>query len=132
MVTRGFRSLRVYQVAYQLALDIHRKTKSFPREERYDLTDQLRRSSRAVPRNIAEAWRKRAYPNHFFQKLTDSSAEASETEVSLDMAKDFGYMTAEQHQQYLTQYDEIQRMFYGMMNNPERFQTSVKPPRDRK
>ncbi len=131
MTPTGFRRLRVYQLSYQLAFDIFQVTRSFPPEERFDLTSQVRRSSRAVPRNIAEAWRKRAYPNHFFQKLTDSSAEASETEVSLDMAKDMGYLTERQHKDFLDRYDEVQRMLNGMMNKPERFQTSVRPPKDR-
>jgi len=86
MEYRGFRDLKVYQPSYQLALEIFEITKGFPKEEMYSLTDQIRRSSRSVPSNIAEAWRKRKYPKSFISKLIDSLAEESETEVSLDFS----------------------------------------------
>ena len=69
---RGFRDLKVYQLAYKLAMEIFEKTKKFPKEEKYSLTGQIRRSSRSVPANIAEAWRKRRYEKTFVSKLVDS------------------------------------------------------------
>ncbi|MCU0453803.1 MAG: four helix bundle protein [Bacteroidetes bacterium] len=128
MAYRGFRDLKVYQLAYQLALEIFNETKSFPKEERYDLTAQIRKSSRSVPRNIAEAWRRRVYPKAFFNKLVDSSAEADETEVSLDMSLDCGYVLGEKHRYFIERYEELQRMLSGMMAHPERFSTRQQPP----
>jgi len=76
---RGFRDLIVYQKSYDLALEIFEITKTFPKEEKYSLVDQIRRSSRSVPANIAEAWVKRKYPKSFISKLLDSLAEEAET-----------------------------------------------------
>jgi four helix bundle protein len=76
---RTHKDLKVFQVSYKAALDIYKLTKTFPREEIYSLTDQIRRSSRSVPANIAEAWRKRRYPKSFIAKLSDSETEAAET-----------------------------------------------------
>jgi len=81
MVYQGYRDLIVFQMAYELALTIHQVTKSFPVEEKYSLVDQIRRSSRSVPANLAEAWEKRRYKKAFISKLTDCSGEAGETEV---------------------------------------------------
>jgi four helix bundle protein len=89
MQYRGFRDLKVYQLSYQLALEIFEITKGYPKEELYSLTDQIRRSSRSTPSNIAEAWRRRRYPKSFVNKLTDSLTEESETEVWLDFSKRF-------------------------------------------
>ena len=88
---KGFRDLIVYQKAYKLALEIFKITKSFPKEEKYSLTDQIRRSSRSVPANISEAWAKRRYVKAFVNKLSDCLGEASETEVWLDMSYDLEY-----------------------------------------
>jgi len=82
---RGYRDLKVYQ----LALEIHELTKQFPKEEKYALTDQIRKSSRSVPANLAEAWKKRRYKKAFISKLTDSAGEAGETEAWLDFSNDF-------------------------------------------
>jgi four helix bundle protein len=78
---RGYRDLKIYQLAYKLAMEIFHETKTFPKEERYSLTDQIRRSSRSVAANIAEGFRKRRYPNMFISKMADSDAEATETQV---------------------------------------------------
>jgi four helix bundle protein len=78
---RHFRELEVYQLAMDNAMRIFEVSKLFPKEERYSLTDQIRRSSRSVCANIAEAWRKRRYPNAFVSKLSDADAEAAETQV---------------------------------------------------
>ena len=83
---RGHRDLKVYQLAYKLAMEIFHLSKAFPREEIYSLTDQIRRSSRSVAANLAEGFRKRRYPNVFLNKLTDCDAESAETQVWLDFA----------------------------------------------
>jgi len=79
--TMGFRDLKVYQLAYNLAMEIFRESKSFPPEEKYSLTDQIRRSSRSVPANIAEGYRKRQYEKMFVSKMADADGEATETQV---------------------------------------------------
>src|SRR5512139_2648115 len=89
---RHFRELDVYKLAMAAAMDIFELTKCFPVEERYSLTDQVRRCSRSVCANIAEAWRKRRYPAAFVSKLSDAEAEAAETQVWLEMAVRCGYL----------------------------------------
>lgn len=118
---RGYKDLRVYQLAYQLAMEIFQETKSFPAEERYSLTDQLRRSSRSVPSNLAEAWKKRKYEKAFVSKLVDCSSEAAEVEVWLDFSHDCGYMKKDRYLHLAEKYDEIGRMLYSMINQPEKF-----------
>ena len=78
---QGYRDLRVYQLAYRLAMEIYNETKNFPKDERYSLTDQIRRSSRSVAANIAEAYRKRQYPKMFVSKLADADGETTKTQV---------------------------------------------------
>ena len=118
---RGFRDLKVYQLSFQLAVEIYNETKSFPKEEKYSLTDQIRRSSRSVPTNISEAWSKRRYPKSFVSKLIDSNAEASETTVWLDFSLDHNYITKERHVYFLGKYDEVAKMLNSMINQPEKF-----------
>ena len=118
---RGYKDLKVYQLAYKLAMEIFEITKSFPKEERYSLTDQIRRSSRSVPGNIAEAWKKRIYPKMFVSKIIDAAGEAGETEVWLDIAKDAEYLSIGKHKELLEGYDEVNRMLYGMFEKPEKF-----------
>jgi len=118
---RGYRDLKVYQMAYQIALDIHQVTKTFPKEEKYSLTGQIRRSSRSVPANLAEAWKKRRYEKAFISKLIDCTGEAGETEVWLDFSKDFGYLRDDQYQQLMQRYDEVNRMLYGMIDKADKF-----------
>jgi four helix bundle protein len=93
-----FRELLAYKKAFDLAMEIYELSKSFPLEEKYSLTDQILRSSRSVCANIAEAYRKRRYPNHFIGKLTDSDAENSETNVWLEFAFECNYITKEIYQ----------------------------------
>ena len=118
---RGFKDLNADSLAYETAMEIFHLSKSFPPEEKYSLTDQIRRSSRSVCANIAEGYRKRIYPKHFTSKMTDADAEASETSVWLDFAKDCNYIEKEKNIELLKKYDEIGRMLWSMINNPERF-----------
>ena len=117
----GYKDLRVYQLAYALAMEIFQETKKFPTEERYSLTDQIRRCSRSIPTNIAEAWKKRKYEKAFVSKISDCSSEAAETEVWLDFSRDCGYMSEDRHTYFAEKYDEVNRMLYSMMNQPGKF-----------
>jgi len=117
----GHKDLKVFQNAYRLAMEIFHITKSFPKEEKYSLTDQIRRSSRSVAVNIAEGYRKRQYPNAFANKMSDSDAEATETQVWLEMAKDCGYLTEDECERLINEYREIGRMLGGMILHPEKF-----------
>ena len=96
-------------------------SKSFPKEEKYSLTDQIRRSSRSVTANIAEAWAKRIYPKHFVSKLTDSLSEEFETEVWLDYSRDCHYIKSSQNEKCMKEYDEVRKMLISMINSPEKF-----------
>jgi len=118
---RGYRDLKVYQLAYELAMEVFRETKTFPIEERYSLVDQLRRASRSIPVNIAEAWKKRKYEKMFVSKLVDCSGEAAEVEVWLDFSLDSGYLLREKYEYFMGKYDEVNRMLYSMINQPEKF-----------
>jgi four helix bundle protein len=124
MEYKGYRDLKVYKLSYKLAMEIFEITKSFPKEEKYSLTDQIRRSSRGVPANIAEGWKKRQYPKMFVSKIIDAAGEAGETEVWLDVSKDAGYLSIEKYENLISGYDEVNRMLYGMINKPDSFCTS--------
>ena len=102
---RTHRDLDVYQMAFDAAMRIFRESKSFPKEERYSLTDQIRRSSRSVCANLAEAWRKRRYEASFLSKLSDAEAEAAETQVWLEFAVQCGYLEPEIGRELYTTYD---------------------------
>ena len=117
----SFRDLIVYKKAYELAMEIFRISKEFPKEEKYSLTDQIRRSSRSVTSNIAEAWARKRYIKSFVNKLTDSLGEEYETEVWLDYSKDCDYMTAETHDDLLNKYDEVRKMLISILNHPEKW-----------
>jgi len=118
---RGYRDLKVFQMAYQLAVDIHEITKTFPKEEKYSLTDQIRRSSRSVSANLAEAWKKRRYEKAFISKVIDCAGEAGETEVWLDFSKDFGYLNEIKYHELIKRYDEVNRMLFGMIDKADKF-----------
>ena len=118
---KGFRDLIVYQLSYKLSLEIFELSKSFPHEERYSLTDQIRRSSRSVPTNLSEAWSKRRYVKSFIYKLSDADGEASETTVWLDFSKDQHYITSEAHTYFISKYSEVSKMLFSMINKPEKF-----------
>ena len=96
-------------------------TKSFPKEEKFSLTDQVRRSSRSVCANIAEAYRKKRYPAHFVLKVTDSDAENSETGVWFDFSRDCLYITFEKHIALINRNEEIGRLLNHMINNPDKY-----------
>jgi len=102
-------------------MDIFEITKKFPSEEKFSLTDQIRRSSRSIPANIAEAWKKRIYPRMFVSKIVDAAGEAGETEVWLDIAKDTGYLVKEKYDELVSGCDEVNRMLYGIVAKPEKF-----------
>jgi four helix bundle protein len=118
---QGFRDLIVYQKSYKLAMEIFEITKSFPKEEKYSLIDQVRRSSRAVPANISSAWVRRKYPKFFISKLLDSLEEEAETEVWIDMSKDCKYIDDQLHNSLLERYQEIAKMLSSMIKFPEKF-----------
>ena len=120
MVTT-FRELRVYQLARELAKEIYTLSKQWPREEKYALTDQIRRSSRSVGANLAEAWRKRRYPRHFISKLTDGDAEAAETQAWLDAALDCGYIDSATHADLDQKYDRVLGSLVRMMQQTDRW-----------
>ncbi len=118
---RTHKDLKVYQLAYEAALEIHELSKSFPQEEKYSLTDQIRRSSRSACANLAEAWRKRRYLKNFISKLSDSESEAGETQVWLDFSKSFGYIEQDIHAELYDKYNHIIAMLINMSNNPEKW-----------
>ncbi len=120
---RGFRDLKVYQLAYKLAMEIFVESKSFPIEERYSLTDQIRRSSRSVPTNIAEGFRKRRYPNMFVSKMADADSEATETQVWLDFSHGCGYLSKKRHDELINGYEDVGKMLGSMIAAPEKFKT---------
>jgi four helix bundle protein len=127
MSLNGHKSLRVYQLAYELAMEIYHVTKSFPAEEKYSLTDQTRRSSRSVAANIAEGYRKRQY-QMFVNKLADSDGEAAETQSWLDFSLDCGYISREIHDSLYRRYESVGGMLGNMIQHPEKF--SPRGPRD--
>ena len=122
-MSHGFKDLSVFQLAYQLSMRVFGESKAFPREERYALTDQIRRSSRSVPANIAEGYRKRQYPSAFISKLADADGECAETLVWIDYARDCGYWSNELSRELMLGYEEVGRMLGGMIAHPEKFST---------
>lgn len=122
MDDNGYKGLRVYQLAFKAAMEIYRISGVFPKEEKFALTDQIRRSSRSVCANIAEGYRKRAYTKLFVLKLADSDGECSETQVWLDFAKEFGFLDFDTHASISQQLNEIGRLLGYMIQHPERFQ----------
>ena len=111
--------LLVYQKAFEAAMQIFELSKSFPQEEKYSLTDQIRRSSRSVCANLAEAWRKRRYEAMFISKLADAEGEAAETQVWLEFAVKCKYLKREEAAALYAVYREIIRTLVGMINHPE-------------
>jgi four helix bundle protein len=116
-----FKELIAYKKAFKLAMDIFEISKSFPIEEKYSLTDQIRRSSRSTCANIAESYRKRIYPKHFISKLTDSDGENSETVVWLEFALACKYINKETFNTLCSETEEIGKLLNFMINNPNKF-----------
>jgi len=117
----GLNNLKVYQKSFELAMRIFEESKNFPKEEKYSLIDQMRRSSRSVCANLAEAYRKRKYPSHFISKLTDADMENAETQVWLNFSIECRYASLEVFTPLINDSIEIGRMLDHMINNPEKF-----------
>jgi len=118
---RSFKELRVWKNAIDIAMRIFEITKSFPSEERFSLTDQIRRSSRTVAANIAESWRKRRYPAAFISKLNDAESEAAETQTWLEIAKRSGYLTQQETEYLDSRYEEVLGQLVAMISNPDKW-----------
>ncbi|MFO0825366.1 MAG: four helix bundle protein [Gemmataceae bacterium] len=121
------RDLDVYVKTFDAAMQIFRLSKAFPKEETYSLTDQVRRSSRSVCANLAEAWRKRRYEAAFIAKLSDVEAEAAETQTWLEFAVQCEYLQKDEATKLYQAYHDILRTVVGMINHPE---TWILPGRD--
>ena len=117
----SYTDLEAFKKAYALAMDIFEISKSFPPEEKYSLTDQVRRSSRSVCTNFGEAYRRRKYPAHFVSKLTDSDAENTETEIWIKFAFDCKYINEVVSNDFKDRSAEVGRMLGYMINNPDKF-----------
>ena len=115
---KNHRDLEVYQMAFEAAMRIFELTRRFPKEERYSLTDQIRRSSRSVCANLAEAWRKRRYEGAFILKLNDSEAEASETQTWIEFAVKCEYLDPSVARELYRTYDNVLGKLVKMINNP--------------
>jgi four helix bundle protein len=118
---RHYRELKVYQNAMEWTMKVFELTKLFPGEEKYSLTDQIRRSSRSVCVNLAEAWRKRRYEGAFISKLSDAETEAAETPVHAEVAWRSGYLTELQFQETDTAYDQIIGQIVKLADQPEKW-----------
>jgi four helix bundle protein len=118
---RHFEDLEVYPLAFDTAMKIFEASKNFPGNERFSLTDQIRRSSRSVCTNIAEAWRKRRYPNAFVSKLSDADAEAAETQVWLAFAVKCGYLDMELAGELKEVYNRVMGKLVRMLTKPEQW-----------
>ncbi|MEI8205483.1 MAG: four helix bundle protein [Kiritimatiellales bacterium] len=121
MQLNSAKDLEVYKKAYAVSMEIFQLSRSWPAEERYSLTDQVRRSSRSVCSNLREAWAKRRYEAHFISKLSDCDGENSETDTWLDYANNCGYLAPGKHADLAGEIVEIGKMLGGMLRNPEPF-----------
>lgn len=116
-----YKDLLAYQKGYELAMKIFILSKRFPPEEKYSLTDQIRRSSRSVCTNLAEAFKRKRYKAYFISKLNDSDTENAETEVWLDFAKDCSYLDSVEYNELIALNTEVGKLVWYMINNPEKF-----------
>ena len=123
-INQSFRDLTVYKKAFNLAMQIFELSKKFPVDERYSLTDQIRRSSRSVCSCIAEAYRKRQYEAYFVSKTSDSDMENSETQVWLDFSYKCKYLESETYKDLLNKSEEIGKMLNHMIENPGKYRRS--------
>jgi four helix bundle protein len=117
MSIKSVKDLKVYRLAFELAMKVFELTKKFPKEETYSLTDQIRRSSRSVPINIREGFAKRRYENVFVKYLTDSMGSSEETRGWLDFSLGCGYISQDEHDSLDTKYDEVNAMLYSLVNS---------------
>lgn len=115
------KELIVYQLAFKVSMEIFHMTKSFPKDETYSLTSQIRRSSRSVCANLAEAFRKRRYEKAFVSKLSDSEGEAAETQVWLDYSLKCGYLVEETYSRLVNEYENIIGKLVNMLKHPEKW-----------
>lgn len=113
--------LDAYRKAFESAMRIFELSKSFPKEETYSLTDQIRRSSRSVCANLAEAWRKRRYQAAFVSKLSDAEGEAAETQTWIEFAVKCGFLERETAKELFLEYDEILSMLVSMINSSSKW-----------
>jgi four helix bundle protein len=120
-ILRSHKELDVYQLAFKTSMEIFHLSKSFPKDEIFSLTSQIRRSSRSVSANIADAFRKRRYEKAFVAKLSDSEAEAAETQVWLDYSLEYGYITKEVHIRINSEYEKIIGKIVMMIYHPEKW-----------
>ena len=118
---KNVKDLKVYQLAYKLALEIFKISKTFPKEETYSLTDQIRRSSRSVAINIREGFAKRRYEQVFIRHLNDNLGSSEETRGWLDFSLDCEYISKQIHKHLDGKYDEVNAMLYSLMNNRQNF-----------
>ena len=118
MAAKSYTDLDVYKLAFRTAIEIHEASARWPPEERYSLTDQVRRSSRSTCANLAEAWGKRRYPAHFVSKLTDSYAECLETSTWLDFAQTLGYIDVKRHENLMADLRRVAGMLHTMAKHP--------------
>ena len=116
-----YRNLIAYKKAYELAMDIFEVTKTFPKEERFELTSQIRRSSRSVCANLAESMKRSRYIAHYSSKLNDSETENAETQVHIDFSLSCKYITTQKHQEWTTKNNDVGNLLVYMINNPEKF-----------
>ena len=121
MASINFRETKVYKKAFALAMEIFATSKSFPKEETYSLTDQIRRSSRSVCSSIAEAYRKKLYPAHFIAKISDSDMENSETLVWIEFSHACNYISKEKFDDLFLRNEEVGKLLHHMINNPEKY-----------
>lgn len=121
LMNDSFKTLKAYEKGYQLAMNIYIISAQFPKAETYSLTDQIRRSSRSVCANLAEAYRKRKYLRYFLSKLSDSDAECSETQVWLDFAKDCNYISEETYKELKLACEELGKLLGYMISHPDKF-----------
>ena len=121
MAAKSVKDTTVYKKAFQLAMEIFEISKQFPPEEKYSLTDQIRRSSRSVCICLLEAYRKKIYPAHFVAKVSDSDMENSETSGWLDFAEACKYISNEQVKNFIEQNAEVGKLLYHMINNPDKY-----------
>lgn len=121
MVYKGYKDLIAYQKSRLLSREIFILSQSFPNDEKYSLTDQIRRSSRSIGANIAESWPKRKYIKAFISKLIDAQSEGCETIHWLDIAEECGYVSSAKNEEVINIALEVQRLVEGIIRNPEKF-----------